>query len=69
MSAAVPRAIMPMSVLLPTPLPPKMPTRCPLPQVTKASMARMPQPSGSRMGTRSRGSGAEPSMVTEWVAR
>src|SRR6266481_5687320 len=36
-SALVLRAIMPMSVLLPTPLPPKMPTRWPRPQVRKAS--------------------------------
>ena len=69
MSAAVPRAIMPISVLLPTPLPPKMPMRWPRPQVRKPSMARMPQLSGSRIGTRSSGSGAEPSMVTEWMAR
>ena len=41
------RAIMPISVLLPTPLPPKMPTRWPRPQVRKASTARMPQPIGS----------------------
>ena len=40
---------MPISVLLPTPLPPKMPTRWPRPQVRKASTARMPQPIGSRI--------------------
>jgi hypothetical protein len=45
-SAAVPRAIMPSSVLLPTPLPPNRPTRWPRPQVSSASMARTPVPSG-----------------------
>ena len=69
MSAPVPRAIMPSNVLLPTPLPPKIPMRWPRPQVTKASRARMPQPSGSRMGTRSRGRGADPSTHTDRCAR
>ena len=59
-SAEVPRVIMPISVLLPTPLPPKMPTRCPRPQVSKPSIARMPQPSGERIGERSSGIGASP---------
>ena len=35
-SAPVPRAIMPISVLFPTPLPPKIPMRCPRPQVRNA---------------------------------
>ena len=51
-SAPVFRAIMPISVLLPTPLPPKIPTRCPRPQVRNPSMARIPQPRGSRIETR-----------------
>jgi len=42
-------AIMPIKVLLPTPLPPKMPTRWPRPQVRKASMARTPVPMGDWM--------------------
>ncbi len=33
---------MPISVLLPTPDPPKMPTRCPRPVVSSASTTRMP---------------------------
>ena len=45
-SASVPRAIMPSSVLLPTPLPPNRPTRWPRPQVSIASMARTPVASG-----------------------
>ena len=48
-SALVLRAIMPISVLLPTPLPPKIPMRWPRPQVRNASTARMPQPIGSRI--------------------
>ena len=40
---------MPINVLLPTPLPPKIPTRCPLPQVSSASTARIPQQIGSRL--------------------
>ncbi len=45
-SASVLRVIMPISVLLPTPDPPKMPTRWPRPTVSMPSMARMPVPSG-----------------------
>ena len=37
---------MPSSTLLPTPEPAKIPIRCPLPQVNRPSMARMPVPSG-----------------------
>ncbi len=56
-SASLCRDIMPSRVLLPTPLPPKMPTRCPLPQGSSPSMARMPVTSGSTMCSRSRGWG------------
>ncbi len=56
-SAALPRAIMPTRVLFPTPLPPKIPSRWPRPQVRNPSIARTPQPSGSVMGMRSRGRG------------
>ncbi len=52
-SASVLRVIMPISVLLPTPDPPKMPTRWPRPTVSMASMARIPVPSGSLMAARS----------------
>ena len=54
-SAAVPRAIMPSSVLLPTPLPPKRPTRWPRPHVSSASIARTPVPSGTLIGCRASG--------------
>ena len=54
-SAAVPRAIMPSSVLLPTPLPPNRPMRWPRPQVSSASMARTPVPSGAPIGSRASG--------------
>ena len=55
MSAAVPRAIMPSNVLLPTPLPPNMPMRCPRPHVSRASMARTPVPMGATIGSRASG--------------
>ena len=45
-SAAVPRVIMPSSVLLPTPLPPNRPRRWPRPHVSSASIARTPVASG-----------------------
>ena len=45
-SASQLRAIMPSSVLLPTPEPAKMPMRWPLPQVSRPSMARTPVASG-----------------------
>ncbi len=51
-SAEVPRVIIPTSVLFPTPLPPKIPMRCPRPQVSIPSIARMPQPSGSCIAVR-----------------
>ena len=54
-SAAVPRVIMPSSVLLPTPLPPNRPMRWPRPQVSSASMARTPVPSGAATGSRAIG--------------
>ena len=57
MSARTWRAIIPRRLLLPTPLPPKIPTLCPRPQVMNPSMARMPQPIGSRIGCRASGSG------------
>ena len=43
---------MDMMVDLPTPGPAKMPRRCPRPQVSRASTARMPVPMGLLMGTR-----------------
>ena len=49
-SAAVPRASIPSRVLLPTPEPAKIPTRCPRPSVRKPSIARTPVGSGSAMG-------------------
>ena len=68
-SAAAPRHIIPSSVLLPTPLPPKIPSLCPRPQVVNASSARMPHPSGSRIGSRSSAFGADPSISTMRVER
>ena len=68
-SAAVPRAIMPISVLLPTPLPPKIPIRWPRPQVRKPSTARTPQPIGSLISVRSSACGAAPSIRRDLVAR
>ena len=56
-SAKLCRDMEPSSVLLPTPLPPKMPIRCPLPQGSRLSMARMPVASGSVMCSRSSGPG------------
>ena len=56
-SASDPLAISPSSVLLPTPLPAKMPTRCPCPHVKRASMARCPVTNGWRMRARSSGGG------------
>jgi hypothetical protein len=55
MSAAVPRAIIPSNVLLPTPLPPNTPTRCPRPTVSRPSMTRTPLPMGSVTVARARG--------------
>ena len=49
-SALVPRAIMPSSVLLPTPEPAKMPRRWPRPHGMRASIARTP--SGQRLADR-----------------
>ena len=46
-SAELWRDMEPSSVLLPTPLPPKIPMRCPLPQGSRLSMARIPVTSGS----------------------
>ena len=60
-SASVLRVIMPINVLLPTPDPPKMPTRWPRPTVNMASSTRMPVPSGVRMGARSSGERTAPS--------
>ena len=54
-SAELWRDIEPSSVLLPTPLPPKMPMRWPLPQGSSPSIARMPVTSGCVMCSRSSG--------------
>ena len=56
-SAQLSRHMQPSSVLLPTPLPPKMPMRWPLPQVSRLSITRMPVTSGSVMCSRSSGPG------------
>ena len=56
-SAEVLRAIMPSSVLLPTPLPEKMPSRCPFPAVASASIERTPVATGSVMRRRRSTSG------------
>jgi hypothetical protein len=55
MSAEVYFAIIPSNVLFPTPLPPKIPMRWPIPQVSRASMDRTPVCMDSRMGSRSMG--------------
>ncbi len=55
----VPRLIIPRSTLLPTPEPEKIPSRCPRPQVNKASMACTPVASGWRMRGRFAGDGAD----------
>ena len=57
-SATVLRAIMPISVDLPTPEPAMMPTRWPLPRVRQPFMARTPTSMGSQMRGRSMGEGA-----------
>src|ERR1700722_3165046 len=56
-SASLCRDMAPSKVLLPTPLPPKIPTLCPLPQGSRPSMARMPVTSGFTMCSRSSGWG------------
>ncbi len=56
-SAELWRDIAPSSVLLPTPLPPKMPILWPRPQGSRPSMARIPVTSGSVMCSRSSGFG------------
>ncbi len=58
MSALVLRATIPNNVLLPTPLPAKIPTRCPLPKVNKPSIALTPTLSGFAIRWRCRGLGA-----------
>ena len=50
--ASHPFTIMPISVDLPTPLPAKMPTFCPLPAVSSPSMLFMPTLKGSSMSPR-----------------
>src|SRR5579859_6914642 len=57
MSASQLRAIIPSSVLLPTPEPAKMPNRWPLPQVSIPSRARTPVASGVLIGCRPSGLG------------
>jgi hypothetical protein len=54
-SASLLRAISPSSVLFPTPLPEKMPIRCPRPQVSRPSKQRRPKIIGSVIGLRCRG--------------
>ncbi len=54
-SAELWRDMEPSSVLLPTPLPPKMPMRWPLPQGSRLSMARIPVTSGWVMCSRASG--------------
>ncbi len=61
-SALLPRAIMPIRVLLPTPDPAKMPIRWPVPQGISASIARTPRASGLRMLGRRSTSGGRASM-------
>ena len=56
-SAEFCRARAPNNVLLPTPEPPKIPTRWPLPNGSRLSMARTPVTSGSLIGARWRGPG------------
>jgi len=56
-SARVYRAIMPMSVDLPTPDPAMMPTRWPLPRVSRPLMTLTPTSSGSRIRGRDKGLG------------
>ena len=56
-SASEVRAISPNSVLLPTPLPEKMPILWPLPQVSSPSKLRMPNTNGSVMRFRLSGGG------------
>lgn len=68
-SASEPRAISPSRVLLPTPLPEKMPTLWPLPRVRAASMARMPVQNGSVMGARRSGCSGGLSIGALWGQR
>jgi hypothetical protein len=56
-SASQLRAIMPMSVVLPTPAPAKNPSRCPWPTVMQPSNARIPVLKGSSTGFLLSGSG------------
>ena len=56
-SAELRRDMDPSSVLLPTPLPPKIPMRCPQPTGSRLSIARIPVVSGRIMCSRSRGPG------------
>ena len=61
------RAIMPSSVLLPTPEPAKMPTRWPWPSVSSPSIARTPVSSGSVMIWRCSGCGGSAASGTRCV--
>jgi hypothetical protein len=63
-SAAVPRANIPSSVLLPTPDPAKMPSLCPRPTVSNESIARTPVAMASLIGGRDSESGAGRSTAT-----
>ena len=66
-SACAWRAIMPSSVLLPTPEPAKMPMRWPRPTVSTPSSARTPVAMGSSMGRRSSGLGGSAESGTRTV--
>ena len=59
-SAVVLRAIIPSSTLLPTPLPAKIPIRCPCPRVISPSIARTPVPIAVEIRARSSGFGRTP---------
>ena len=66
-SACAWRAIMPSSVLLPTPEPAKMPTRWPRPMVSRPSMARTPVSSGRSIASRSSGLGGSAASGTRSI--
>ena len=66
MSAFTFFAIMPSSVLLPTPLPANIPTLCPLPMESVPSMAFMPKSIRSLIGGRERGLMYGFSMEKNW---
>src|SRR5699024_3887181 len=63
-SASLLRAIIPSNVLLPTPLPEKIPTRCPCPIGNIAAVALTPSWIGSEVGGRDKGFGGFYSVKT-----